>query len=131
MKSVLILVLLAVLLFNVGYAAPPINLQNNPDPLLPLQTLKATKLNLLDFIQDILSTMGDNLKNQEDVTKGLNPPHLFMTMIGKLISGVRKDTVAADPNNMFAPIMFDSLNTFFSEIAKDFDKSNGEMQSKN
>ena len=129
MKSLFILLLLAVLLFNIGYAAPPINPHNNQHPLLykaNLQALKATKLNVLDFILDTLSTVSDNLKNHKDATKGLTPLNLFYTMFGKLISGVKKD---ADPNDILQQSFLDFMNTMLSFMAKDFD--NGEMQNEN
>ena len=121
MKSIFILMSLAVLLFNTGYAAPT---KVHKYPQLPFnradfQTLKATKLSLLNFILDVLSTISENLKNHEKFSKGLSYPHLFMTLFGKLTSGARKDT--ADPNNIWAQIFFDWFNTMLSIAAKEID----------
>ena len=124
MKSIFILTSLAVLLFNTVYAAPT---EVHKYPQLPFhradfQTYKATKLNLLNFILDVLSTISENLKNDEKFSKGLSYPHLLMTLLGKLISGARKDT--ADPNDILTQTLFDWFNTILSMAAKDIDVQN-------
>ena len=128
MKSIFILTSLAVLLFNTVYAAPT---KVHKYPQLPFhradfQTYKATKLNLLNFILDVLSTISENLKNDEKFSKGLSYPHLLMTLLGKLISGARKDT--ADPNDILTQTLFDWFNTILSMAAKDID--DGSVQNK-
>ena len=126
MKTIVILIT-AMMLFSIGYAAPT-SLHDVPQ-LLHLhkaenQVLKKTKLAFVDFILDVLSTMSDNLKNHVEVLKGLRDPNLIFTMMGKLISGWKKDE---DPNNVLAQMFLDLFNTILLQMSMNFD--NGSTQS--
>lgn len=123
MKSIIVLVVaIAVTLFSTAYAAPK-EIQESKQLLLKtakFQAYKTSKLAILDFIINVLSTISKNfesIKNGDNNYKELDIPQLALSFFNTILSAARKDVI--DPNNELGQTFFNVFNSMLSAAAKE------------
>ena len=115
-------VAIAVTLFSTAYAAPK-EIQESKQLLLKtakFQAYKTSKLAILDFIINVLSTISKNfesIKNGDNNYKELDIPQLALSFFNTILSAARKDVI--DPNNELGQTFFNVFNSMLSAAAKE------------
>lgn len=121
--TAIIIVAIVIAFFSTAYAAPK-EFQESEQQLLKtaakIQVYKTTKLALLDFAINVLSTISKNfesIKNGGDDYKELDIQQLFWRFFSTFMSAVRKDAI--DPNDELLQTFFNVFNSIISAAAKE------------
>ena len=132
MKSIIVLVLvIAVALFSSAYAAPKDIQESKQLQLLKtakFQAYKTSKLAVLDFIINVLSTISKNfesIKNGDNNYKELDIPQLALSFFNTILSAARKDVI--DPNDELGQTFFNVFNSLLSAAAKETQHGNAQF----